>query len=87
MGTICLNLTTSFEEFARFPSCLVRAAQYLREHSHSGDVIQCDYASWRVSGNASAVGGFTCRYRDQSRGKAVNRTRADRLYKARPLMV
>jgi hypothetical protein len=30
----------SFEEFARFPSCLVRAAQYLREHSHSGDVIQ-----------------------------------------------
>jgi hypothetical protein len=30
----------SFHEFASFPSCLVRAAQYIRRHSQSGDVIQ-----------------------------------------------
>ena len=30
----------SFDEFGGFPSCLVRAAQYIREHSQSGDVIQ-----------------------------------------------
>jgi hypothetical protein len=31
---------SSFNEFGRFPSCLVSAAQYIRQHSHSEDVIQ-----------------------------------------------
>jgi hypothetical protein len=30
----------NFTEFNRFPTCLVRASHYLREHSRSGDVIQ-----------------------------------------------
>jgi hypothetical protein len=30
----------SFDEFSSFPSCLVRAAQYIREHSQNGEVIQ-----------------------------------------------
>jgi hypothetical protein len=31
---------SSFAEFGRFPSCLVRASRYIKEHSQSGDLIQ-----------------------------------------------
>jgi hypothetical protein len=30
----------SFDEFGRFPTCLVRAARYIQQHSQDGEVIQ-----------------------------------------------